>query len=48
MTITIRTTRHIVFEIAPSGILLRLPWGGEIFVDRTGQGLTCWSRAVQS
>ena len=47
MTITIRTTRHVVFEIAPSGYFVRLPLIGEIFVDRTKQGLTCWSRAAQ-
>ena len=48
MNITIRTTQHVIFEIAPSGIFVRLPWGGDVFVDRTKQGLTCWSRAAQS
>ena len=36
------------FALDRGGVFLRLPWAGEGWLDFTGQGLTCWSRAAQS
>lgn len=38
------TTKNITLEITACGLFFRLPFFGEVFIDRTGMGMTCWSR----
>jgi len=39
---------NFTFALDHCGVFLRLPWAGEGWLDFTGQGLTCWSRAAQA
>jgi hypothetical protein len=42
------TTKNVTLEITGGGLFFRLPILGEVFIDLTGQGLTCWSRPYES